>query len=251
MRKITVFAKTLSVFMGTIIGVGIFGLPFIARKAGFIPVFIYFALMVFIIIPIHFSFGEVALETTKIYRLPGYVGEYLGDRWKGISFIVVAIEIFGALLAYLIVGGKFLNLLFGNYFGGNQFIYTIIFFSIGSFLVFRGIKSISEIEVILFSIFLFIILIFLIKAFPFIDFNNFKAINLNNLFIPFGVVLFSLWGTEIVPEMKEMLARSISDKRKLRTILRFIYLDSFQTNISPVAISLTTERKENLSLCFR
>jgi tyrosine-specific transport protein len=107
MKKITVFLKALSVFLGTVIGVGIFGLPFVAQKAGFFVVLGYFLFMVLVAILTHLFFGEVALDTKKIYRLPGYVGEYLGQRWKKLSFFITATGLFGALLAYLIIGGQF------------------------------------------------------------------------------------------------------------------------------------------------
>ena len=220
MKKIIVFLKALSVFLGTVIGVGIFGLPFVARKAGFFVVLGYFLFMVLVAILTHFFFGEVAIGTKKIYRLPGYVGEYLGQRWKKISFFVTATGLFGALLAYLIIGGQFLNSFFNPLFGGSPAFYTFIFFIFASYLVFRGIKSISEVELFLLLIFLSIIAAFFIKSLPFIDFNNFRAVNLKYITFPFGIILFSLWGTAIVPEIKEMLAASIPKRNKLRLNLK-------------------------------
>ncbi len=222
MKKIIVFLKALSVFLGTVIGVGIFGLPFVAQKAGFFVISAYFLLMVLVAILVHFLFGEVVLGTDKIHRLPGYAGEYLGEKWKKISFFVISAGLFGALLAYLIIGGQFLNSLFSPYFGGNAFFYTFLFFIAGSCLVFRGIKSISEVEMLLLFILLSITAIFFARSFPFIDFNNFKAVNLNYLTFPFGIVLFSLWGTAIVPEIKEILASSIFNKNKVRSNLKTI-----------------------------
>jgi hypothetical protein len=39
---------------------------------------------------------------------------------------------------------------------------------------------------------------------------------------PFGIILFSLWGTAIVPEIKEMLAVSIPKQNKLRLNLKLV-----------------------------
>ncbi len=222
MKKTIVFLKALSVFLGTVIGVGIFGLPFVAERAGFFIIFIYFLVMTLVAILIHFLYGEVVLETKETHRFPGYVGEYLGVKWKKIAFIVVSICILGALLAYLIIGGQFLSSLFANYLGGNVFLYTFLFFIFGSYLVFRGIKSVSKTEIFLLSIFLSIIIMFLIKSFPFIDLNNLKVVNLKYLTFPFGIVLFSLWGTAIVPEVKEILSLSIPNKGKLKLNLKAV-----------------------------
>ncbi len=140
------FIKSLAVFTGTVIGVGIFSLPYVASKAGFFIILLYFLAMAFIAIITHFIFGEVALGTQGIHRLPGYVGKYLGLRWKKVSLLIIGLGLMGALLAYLIIGGSFLNSFFGPFFGGSEILYTLLFFIAGSYLIFRGIKSISQIE---------------------------------------------------------------------------------------------------------
>jgi tyrosine-specific transport protein len=220
MKKAIDFLKPLAVFLGTVIGVGIFGLPFVSQKAGFVVVFVYFLFMVVVAVLIHFLFGEVALKTKKIYRLPGYVGEYLGQKWKKISFFVTAAGIFGALLAYLIIGGQFLNSFLNSFLGGGPVFYTFLFFISASYLVWRGIKSVSNTELLLLLVFLLIIGLFFVKLLPFIDLNNFKAVRPRYLAFPFGIVLFSLWGTAIVPEVKEMIAASASGQEETRLNLR-------------------------------
>jgi tyrosine-specific transport protein len=213
----TQFIKALSVFLGTIIGVGIFGLPYIAMKAGFFPVLFYFLLMSVVAITLHLVLAKIILGTEKLHRLPGYVEEYLGSKWKKISLLFLFFGLTGALLAYLIVGGEFLNAIFAPYFGGNAFLYTILFFCAGAFLVFRGIKSISKIEFFLLLIFLGILIMFFIKALPFINAEHFRTvINWKSLTLPYGIVLFSLWGSSIIPEIKEILGKN---KKKLNKVI--------------------------------
>lgn len=209
------FLKALAVFLGTVIGVGIFGLPFVASKAGFFIVLFYFLFIVLITILIFFLYSDVVLGTKEIHRLPGYVGEYLGEKWKKISFLIIAVGLMGALLAYLIIGGQFLSSFLSPYFGGNSTLYTLLFFILGAYLVFRGIKSISGVELFL-LFFLFVILIlFFIKAFPFIDINNFKTFDLKYIVFPYGIILFSLWGSAVIPEIKEMVKGSKKELRKV------------------------------------
>lgn len=209
------FLKTLSVFLGTVIGVGIFGLPFVAYKAGFFVALFYFLLMALVVILINLLFGEVILGSKGTHRLPGYVGEYLGGKWKKISFFIIAVGLMGALLAYLIIGGQFLSSFFGPYLGGNSTFYTLLFFILGAYLVFRDIKSISGVELSLLFVFLIILVLFFAKAVPYINISYFKTINLKFLTLPYGVILFSLWGSAIVPEVKEMLI----DRANLRKII--------------------------------
>ena len=167
---------------------------------------------------IHFLYGEVALGTKRLYRLTGFVGEYLGMKWKKITFVVVVVGLLGALLAYLIIGGQFLNLSLGSYLGGNSILYTLLFFILGAYLVFRDIKSISAVELSLLFFLFLILVIFFIKAVPAINVNYFQTVNLKFLPLPYGVILFSLWGSALIPEVEEMLAAS--GKRKEKEIKR-------------------------------
>ncbi len=216
------FLKALSVFAGTIIGVGIFGLPYVALKAGFWVVVLYFLFLVGVAIAIHLMYGEVSLGCKALHRLPGAVEEYMGKRWKNFTFLITSLGLTGAILAYLIVGGRFLTSFFSPYFGGSALAYTLFFWALGTFFIFRGIKSISLIEFLLLLLFLGILVIFSVKAFPFINVENFKNVDLKFLTIPYGVVLFSLWGINMVPETKEILG---GDRRALkRTIISGILL---------------------------
>ncbi|MDP2910344.1 MAG: aromatic amino acid transport family protein [bacterium] len=209
------FIKALAIFLGTIIGVGIFGLPFVAYKAGFFIVTFYFILMVSIVIWVNLIYAEVVLAEKKVRRFPGYVGEYLGKKWKNTSFIVMAVGLIGALLAYLIIGGEFLSSFLNPYLGGTPLLYTFLFFIPGAYLIFKGTKSISGVEIFLLFALLIILGVFFIKAFPYVDFNQFDDIHLDFLFFPHGVVLFSLWGTALIPEMKEIVNGSRSVLRKV------------------------------------
>jgi len=210
------FLKALAVFVGTMIGVGIFGLPYVASKAGFFIVFFYFLLILGIVITIHLIYGKICLGTKGLHRLPGYVDKYLGTGWKNLSFLLIWLGITGACLAYLIVGGEFLKFLFAPYFGGNNLIYTLIFFTAGSYLIFRGIKSISQIELSLLFVFFAILIIFFLKALSSFNMAYLTMMDWKFFAFPYGVILFSLCGSAIVPELKEILG---NDKKKLKKVI--------------------------------
>lgn len=213
-----VFLRALSVFVGTIIGVGIFGLPYVTSKAGFIVVVLYFLFLSAIVILIKLLFSEVSLGTEGLHRLPGYAEQYLGSRWKKISFLTAVLGLTGALLAYLIIGGEFLYNFFNPHFGGNNLIYTLIFFSSGALLIFLGIKSISQIELSLLVVFFVILILFFLRAFPFINTAYFKTLDLRFFAFPYGVILFSLWaGSAMVDEVKEIVNGNRQILRKVVT----------------------------------
>ncbi len=206
------FLRALSVYLGTTIGVGIFGLPFVAFKAGFSIVFLYLIIIGFLVAVLLFIYGKVAVGTEGLHRLPGYAGKYLGRGWEKATFLVVSLGLLGTLLAYLVIGGGFLDSLFGDYLGHNILIYTLAFFIPASYLLFRGIKSVSGIEFVLFLVLLAILVFFFKRAFPYIEPGNFEGFDLSSSFLPYGVVLFALTSSAIVPEIKEMVVNSLKKK---------------------------------------
>jgi len=215
------FLEALSVFVGSVVGVGIFGLPYITARAGFPVMLFYFLILSFVSITIHIIFSEIITGTEKNYRFPGYVGDYLGPKWKTISFLSMWLGLTGALLAYLLVGGEFLRLLFLSFKGlplvpfSNGIMPVTIFFIAGAVLVLKGIKTFSRMELPIFIGFCAILFIFFNSALPSIDLSHFKSINLNFFSLPYGAVLFSLWGAAIIPEIRDLAGNNQKFLRKV------------------------------------
>lgn len=224
-----------SVLAGTIIGVGLFSLPFITLQVGFLTIIAYFLILGGVVILIHLFFGELAIGTPDLKRLPGFAKYHLGKLAEKIAFFSSILGGFGSLLAYLIVGGEFLTNFFSPFFGGSNLFWTLVYFLFGAFLIFKGIKAIGKIE--FFSLLGFFLILFIMF---FREKNTFSIENLFlregnnlNLFLPYGPILFSLWGASLIPEVEEMLKEKKHLLSKVITIsiliavfvyLFFIYL---------------------------
>ncbi len=207
----------LATLSGTIIGAGLFALPYITLKLGFWVVFGYFLVLGALAILIHYFFGELALKTPDFKRLPGFAKIYLGKKGQTMAYVSTVFSLFGALLAYLILGGEFLAELASPILGGSVFIYTLLYFVIASALIFHGIKAIAKVEFWGLVLFLLILFAIFFKGEPFIENNNlFSVPDWSLFFLPYGVILFSLWGATLIPEVEEMLG----EKKKL--ILKII-----------------------------
>lgn len=195
------FIYAFAIFVGTIIGVGLFGLPYVGSRAGF-PLLLFYLIIVGVLtVTINFFYATIAAHTKGLHRLPGYAKIYLGENGKRIAFIVKTLALFGALLAYLIIGGQFLSSLFG----GPVYLYTFIFFILGSFLIWRDQSSVGPVEVIMFVVFFIIVVFMFVAGASQIKPVNLSTFNVSHFFAPYGIVLFSLWGTSIIPEVKEQM----------------------------------------------
>lgn len=197
---------------GSIIGVGFFALPYIAMKAGIWTMLFYFIILGGIIIFIHLIFGEICLKTPDFKRFPGFAGFYLGKWGKLVALMAIITGSFGTLLAYLIVGGEFLTSILSPVIGHDNLFYTLIYFALASAIVYLGIKAVSKFEFwALVALFISFLVIF-IKGFAAIKLENIFTpdfvLQPANLFLPYGVVLFSLWGTGLIPEAEEMLGQN-------------------------------------------
>ena len=226
----------IAVISGTIIGVGLFSLPYIASKTGYLVMLGYFLVLGAIVMVIHLMFGELSLVTPDFKRLPGFAKVHLGEWAKKITMFSTVFGISGAILAYLIVGGEFLNSLLSPTFGGSACFYSYLYFFLGAILIFFGIQAIAKIE--LWSLVLFFLILFAIflRGNHFISAANFTAFpfdfkigfKLSDLFLPYGPILFSLWGAALIPEAEEMLGKN---KKLLKKVIVI-------STIIPIIISL-------------
>lgn len=207
-------------FIGTIVGGGIFGLPYVIERAGIIIGLIYILGLAGVALMIQLFFGEINLRTKEEHRLPGFTKKYLGEKQKKIVSLATITGLIGALLAYIIIGGDFLHIIISSIPGVNvsAFILSLIFAGFLSYFIYKGIESISQIETLInIGFFLIVSLIFII-TFSDVSLSNFELLNLDNLFLPYGVILFSLMGWSAIPAMTSLL-KTKEEKKSLKTII--------------------------------
>jgi len=206
------------VFAGGTIGVGFLSLPYIASRVGIGIFFIYFLIISFITVMLNLAFCDVSLKTPDFKRFPGFVEKYFGKKTKFLSTILLLIAGFGILLAYLIVGGQFFASLFQKYLGGSQMIYTFIYFGIACLAVLFNFKVISRVIFFILGFLALSLCLIFLKGFFYIQPSNFQFISpnfQNNWFLPFGPILFSLWGAGFVPQVEEMIKKSKNSLKKI------------------------------------
>lgn len=206
---IMAFIRATAVLVGTVVGAGIFGLPYAFVQSGFIPGIFYLIILAVIFLIVNLSYGEVVLRTKKRLEMPGYSQRYLGKWGKIIITVSLMLGIYGALIAYTIGVGGFLYALLSPIIGGSQMLYSIIFWALGSIIILHGVGIVSRLEVVMaLGLILAVIFIF-IYVYPSVVFDNLKIYNFSKILFPFGVVLFALGGASAVPTMRRILAAQV------------------------------------------
>jgi tyrosine-specific transport protein len=158
-----------------------------------------------VVLLIHLFFSEIVLRTKEKCRLPGFSKKYLGDWARNLIMISVVVGVTGALLAYLILGGKFLKILLSPFLNLSEVQLTLLFWFFLAFFIFRGIKLIAPAEFVTNILFFLVIIIILGFCLPKFEISNLNTFNLSNVFLPFGVILFSLVGWSAIPEIIDFL----------------------------------------------
>ncbi len=209
-----------SVLIGTVIGAGILGIPYVIMKSGYLPGLIYLVGMAAIIIFMNLLIGEIILRTKKRHQLTGYAEKYLGKKGKTLMTLSFAVGIFSALIAYLIgEGASISHILFGS--SSYEIHFAIAFWLIMSGLVFfeiRSLKKVMPVGVILVAV---LIISLAVLYWNKIDVSNLSYINPQNLFFPFGVILFAFLGFSAMPEMERIVGK---DKYLTKRVIIISYL---------------------------
>lgn len=209
----------LMVLMGTIIGAGILGIPYVAMQSGFpigaAHIIIIGALMAVLMLYL----GEVVLRTKQSHQLPGLASKYLGKQGKLWMFIAIAFGIYSAILAYLIAEGRSLSYLIFNS-PNYQLQLGILFWIALSAITYFGIKALEEgdtVGVILVFVTIISISVYFANK---IDLSNLAGVFPDKMFIPFGVVLFAFLGFTAIPEIERVLG---NDKKPMKKVIIAAY----------------------------
>ncbi|MBT4539010.1 amino acid permease [Candidatus Woesearchaeota archaeon] len=207
-NKLLIAATTL---IGTIVGAGILGIPYVVAESGIAIGFLWIVLLGLTFLLMNLFTGEVILRTKKHHQLTGYAEKYLGKWGKRGMTLSMLISIYGALTAYLIGSGATLQAIFS---WGSPLWYSLIFFVITAVIVVKGIKATGRTELILISLlFLIVIVIGLLSV---ANFNaaNFVPHSFAKFFVPYGVVLFAFMGMPAIPEITQELKRNKKQLKK-------------------------------------
>lgn len=199
------FLYSVAALVGTMVGVGVFGLPLAFVKAGFWTGFIFLIIIALLTLLVDLMYGEIVLRTKSQHQVVGYAQLYLGDSFKKLVFFSVAFSSYAALLAYVIISGEFLTNVFAFWKLAPD-AYSYIFWGFLSILIYFSVKRISGIEFLLAALFIFVVISIFFVGYGDIKFSNYELFNSFYWFLPYGILLFAFAGLAAIPIQKEILA---------------------------------------------
>ena len=180
-----------------IIGAGMFALPFVFSEAGFAVGASYLAIFAVVFTVIHLMYADVILNTPGQHRFVGYAEIYLKKWGFWGSVFTTAIGFILVLTAYIVLARGFLELIYPA-FTSSQALY--LFWGVGSLGVMVSLRRLERLEFVV-SLAIGVIILTL---FGFGAVNGGSApplFNAPNLFVPYGIVLFSLGGRAAISSL--------------------------------------------------
>lgn len=225
-------------YLGYVIGVGVFGLPYAIYQTGFFVGIAILFLLSAVLLAVHVLYADVVVATPGKHRLVGYVRAYLGEKWVPWAHWINVGGFWGVLLVYTVMGGSFLHTLLWPVIGGSPLLYQVLFLFVGFLWCLLGVKRIAILEGMLMGVFLIGMAGMLWAGVshahlaPFLTFPSFSPL------LTYGVVLFSLIADGVIPEMKEVLGKQ---SRRLREAIVWavLIITVLYTVFSLLVISVT------------
>lgn len=211
--------------MGTVIGAGVLGIPYVIAQSGLLLGIINLLVIGFALLVLHLCLGEISLRTKGLHQLSGYMEKYLGKWGKHFMTFSMIVGIYGAMTAYLIGEGQIFKTILGI---GHPLLYSLIFFVLVSIIIFIGLKATGRAEMIVTTLMILVVLGIGLLSISQINPENYSGIHWQNIFLPYGVILFAFVGTAAIPELREELEK---EKYKMKKAI-------FIGSIIPIAIYL-------------
>jgi amino acid permease len=198
-----------------IVGAGMFSLPYVFARSGFIVGAVYLLLMAFVMTETHISYAEVAEVSGNDSRFIGYAKKYLGKGGEIVGGISVVLGILITLTIYLALSASFIHLIAP----GAPLIAAVVFFWVsGSIMILSGIKKFAGLDILFFAAMAIITAIIAILGLVFGNIHNFNAApaDIAGLLFPLAPALFALSGRSAISPIRDYFSSGNYPKKNFR-----------------------------------
>lgn len=211
------FLLSYGLFAGGVIGVGVFALPAVVVRAGLPAFLLHLGVVTLLAWWIHRWYLTVVVSTRGRHRLPGYARLYLGTPAYFLTAAANLLGFVGALVAYLVAGGTFLRLLLAPLAPLSDALAIGLYLLPGALLLLWGLRALPSSELVILGLFLLVLFVLPLIAGDRLALARVPLTGARDAaFLPYGVLLFALWGLSLVPETAELAGRD--ERRALRVL---------------------------------
>lgn len=202
-KKLTLF-EAIATLVGTVVGAGVLGIPYVVNKVGFVPGMIILAILTYAMTVRHLMVGEIVLRTRRNHQMVGYFDKYFGKWAKYAMTVAFVVGLYGSMLAYIIGSGSVLAAVFG----GSDIWYSMGFVLAASVFIYIGLNIVKRSEFVLTLTIFAIIAVIIVLAGDRLHVPDLEYSDWSQAYLPYGVILFALAGSVAIPEIRRELRRN-------------------------------------------
>lgn len=191
--------------VGTVVGVGFFGLPYVFAQVGLGIAFV--ELLVLVVVQIVFLslYADLSLAKKGHARFLHIIGDAFGPLGKTLAILSFFGTLWGAMIAYLLAGGMFLSYVLNAWVSVEPITLSILFGVVCMMLLLGGAFVVRGVQTFLVPFFFCVIAILGVFSLPSVELYNFTFVSWSSWVLPLGVIFFSLSAISAVPEMRDAL----------------------------------------------
>lgn len=221
-----------ALIFGTNIGAGILSLPYAGRNGGFLALFLALVIAGILTTISMLYVAEVSLRTKRPMQLSGLAEQYLGNWGRWAVFVAIMVNGTGALIAYAAGSGELLN----NLVSIPPIAGTLIFFVIGSIIMYKGLEATGVSELLITTA--MALIIFILCGWTFIG----PGISLSNVWVfnPYFIIpimnlaVFTFMAQYVVPELARGMEKQHSAQIS-KAIIAGMVVTGFMLSLVPFA----------------
>lgn len=207
--------RGVSALIGSIVGVGVFGIPYAFAQAGYALGAVELVVVAGLALILMLMYAEVVEHTPGKHRMVGYAAEYLGRPARLMVALAYALAMWGAMTAYLLLGGTFLQRLIETWEPISLSVSQILLLLVVFVLTVRGIRWLVRIEPLIVAALLILFFTVIVAAIPHMEVRYLFSFDWSAALVPYGVLLFSFSGLGAVAELKGVLGREARQMPKV------------------------------------
>jgi amino acid permease len=230
---------------GTIVGVGVFGLPYAFAQAGYGIGLLELLAVGGLTLVALLLYADLLLVRKDHGRYLSVVGKDLNPIERGLAGLAFFGSQFGTLLAYLIAGGSFAYGAFSPFLHGNASAYVIVFWAGCSVLLLGGASLVLRVQGWLLPLLGFLVVILAVVLGPQIHVANLLVLHPDRFTLPFGIALFAFGGIASIPEIRDLVhgdRKNMYRALSVGILLIFVFYVFFTLLVVSVTGESTTEQ---------
>lgn len=209
------FILPTALLAGTIIGSGMFSLPYVMAQSGIGVWVLFLLLFTAVYVGIHLMYADVVVREGDNHRLAGFARRYLGRWGYGVAIVVSIVQMLLVLTIYIVLAvsfsarlDPFVNPLYG----------ALIFWVLSSLVIFVGTRRFAAAEFLATLGIALVIGISGIMGIPSFSASTLPLLPVSaaGLLLPFGAFLFALNGRTAVPTLVHYFNREKLAQRGIK-----------------------------------